>query len=1268
MSNSFQIGKRALTVAVAAATILWSVGFSAFVIPMTASATSAGDVVRSTSLSTLYYYASNGKRYAFPNEKTYLTWYSSFSGVVTLSDSEMAAIPLAGNVVYRPGSRWVKIQSDPKTYAVTPSGAIRWIETEAVAVGLAGSSWNTFIDDVADVFFADYTVGASLTSAANGYNGMLVSSGGSTYLLWGGQKRLVSGDGLSLNRYQTRFVLSGTGVSVSGLTSGADLSSADSELTNTAQTGAVVTTTGGLTVSLASDSPASMTLPSQASGVTVMKFNLTASSGAVTISQIDLRMSGLGATTNITSTYLYEGNSRLTNAKTFNSTTRVAYFGSLALSLTAGQTRTLSVVVDMADVTSSGNTFDVDITAASSITSTATVSGSFPVTSAVMNTSSTDVGSVTIAKNGTITNPIVGGEKHKVAEFKLTAGSSEDVKLYRVKLDVRSAADHSNFTLWQGSTKLADGTKGADTVTFVLPNPYTISQGNNRIFQVQADVGGENGDFIKVALEETSDIYAVGAKYGFGVVVTKTDYDETGGNCAATTDDCSYSVVQGGKLTFAFNGPVATKIGRDSTGVKLFRFTLTSQNATEIRDIDFSFAGSDFEGTASTDFNYQNFRLVNAATGNTVMGPMEFADSTTTATVATLDFTDDFSMTAGQSIDVELLADVKSGTAPYDVADADTITATLDVSGISARDSNNDDLTLGTDIVPSADIAGNAMTVDISALTIAEATPPANKTVVKGAQNVDFLGLSFQAGASSDITVSAITFAGYGDDDATFAADAKDVDPSSYILSCSLYDGTSGALIDGPESFTGTFAAGSGLDVAFSGFSWIIPAGETYKMIARCNLPNITPQNVGGAGANDIFALELNAAADVTSVNDDGDAVDETLTSGNTTQTVGITVTAAGSLAVVLAGDNPNSTIVLSNSTGVLVSKFKVTATNESFKITKLTMENDDLGALNGVTSLMLEYLNQAGATKTATGYLVGGIATFDGLELYAPQDNPVYLSVKANSGDFTVSSDNAVSASGDVMDIEWSSDEDNDDEFEATGLSSGTKLDDDDLASSFAGANTDAFLAANAHTMYKTKPTLSLASGSPSGAGVPGLSEVFRFNLAADSRGDVTVDELVFKVTISENGATAWNLCDLDDGATGLDNDDFTLYNTADLATAIEGGDSDWVLYDSDNTTCADDGAETIDYLGLTLTTSQVISAGTTKTYALYMDTTGANSANDDSIRVDIPLEAEAPTGGTDPDGVILWDDSNMTNAAGLNVDGTLVKNLPVTGGTIVY
>lgn len=115
----------------------------------------------------VYYYGADGKRYVFPNDRTYFTWYSDFSSIVTVTATELAAIPIGGNVTYRPGFKMVKIQTDPKVYAVAKGGTLRWVQTEGVAVALYGANWNQKIDDVPDAFFVNYTTGTPIASTAD---------------------------------------------------------------------------------------------------------------------------------------------------------------------------------------------------------------------------------------------------------------------------------------------------------------------------------------------------------------------------------------------------------------------------------------------------------------------------------------------------------------------------------------------------------------------------------------------------------------------------------------------------------------------------------------------------------------------------------------------------------------------------------------------------------------------------------------------------------------------------------------------------------------------------------------------------------------------------------------------------------------------------------------------------------------------------------------------------------------------------------------------
>lgn len=138
---------------------------SALAPSIASAAAQPGSLIRGSG-EAVYWYATNGRRYVFPNPRTFYTWFTPYdlANIDWISDSELAAISIGGNVSYRPGSRLIKITTDPKVYAVDTFGRIRWIESESVAIALYGSRWHTLVDDVPDAFFATYTVGASISS------------------------------------------------------------------------------------------------------------------------------------------------------------------------------------------------------------------------------------------------------------------------------------------------------------------------------------------------------------------------------------------------------------------------------------------------------------------------------------------------------------------------------------------------------------------------------------------------------------------------------------------------------------------------------------------------------------------------------------------------------------------------------------------------------------------------------------------------------------------------------------------------------------------------------------------------------------------------------------------------------------------------------------------------------------------------------------------------------------------------------------------------
>ncbi|TAL49898.1 hypothetical protein EPN81_04280 [Patescibacteria group bacterium] len=117
----------------------------------------------------VYYYATDGKRHAFPNEKVYFTWFDNFDDVIEVSADFMSDLTLGSNVTYHPGTRMVKFQSVPTVYAVARYGELRAIASEDIASDLYGSDWNQQIDDISDAFFSNYSFGETINSVQD-YN------------------------------------------------------------------------------------------------------------------------------------------------------------------------------------------------------------------------------------------------------------------------------------------------------------------------------------------------------------------------------------------------------------------------------------------------------------------------------------------------------------------------------------------------------------------------------------------------------------------------------------------------------------------------------------------------------------------------------------------------------------------------------------------------------------------------------------------------------------------------------------------------------------------------------------------------------------------------------------------------------------------------------------------------------------------------------------------------------------------------------------------
>jgi len=117
------------------------------------------DVYVNDPCTTVYYYADDGKRHPFTNERSYFSWFSDYSTLDIVSNGFMAALPLGDNVTYKPGYKMVKFPTDNRVYMVSRGAVLRPVADENTAIAFYGSTWNLAIDDISDAFYLDYTFG-----------------------------------------------------------------------------------------------------------------------------------------------------------------------------------------------------------------------------------------------------------------------------------------------------------------------------------------------------------------------------------------------------------------------------------------------------------------------------------------------------------------------------------------------------------------------------------------------------------------------------------------------------------------------------------------------------------------------------------------------------------------------------------------------------------------------------------------------------------------------------------------------------------------------------------------------------------------------------------------------------------------------------------------------------------------------------------------------------------------------------------------------------
>lgn len=122
---------------------------------------------KSDSCHSIYYYGTDGKRHAFPTESVYMSWFSNYNNVVTISNSAMKSLPVGENVTYHPGSVLVKLSGSSTVYAIEKGGVLRPFMNEAAAIATYGRNYSRYIVTMSTSMKNDYTFGAKIWSSGD---------------------------------------------------------------------------------------------------------------------------------------------------------------------------------------------------------------------------------------------------------------------------------------------------------------------------------------------------------------------------------------------------------------------------------------------------------------------------------------------------------------------------------------------------------------------------------------------------------------------------------------------------------------------------------------------------------------------------------------------------------------------------------------------------------------------------------------------------------------------------------------------------------------------------------------------------------------------------------------------------------------------------------------------------------------------------------------------------------------------------------------------
>lgn len=702
------------------------------------------------------------------------------------------------------------------------------------------------------------------------------------------------------------------------------MATCSSEGGETGETGETPVVTGPVTASLNAASPMQGGLVSLQAAAPLLVVDFA---GVGTVSSVSLKRSGFSNQDALTAVYLYDGNTRLTDAYTFNNAGDLV-MNNLAIGVNGTRTITVrgdvmanpvatqsTIAVGLVSYTADGTATPSNVQGGMLTFVAGSLAGITDGTNTVTGTPTVDAGTANYTIWGNTLSVSTRSVYLNGATFKMIGSAP--------------AAALSNVTLYVDGAAAATSVVGADgmIVFDTSANPMTLTTGSHTV-EVRADVVGGADRSFYVSLQKAGDIALTDSVYGANVAITSFATDNGG----------TISVGQG-TLSLTRDTSMSTDVTSSASNQTIGLYKLQAYGEdVKVMQVNVTI-------TDTPDTGLQNVALF--ADGAQVGSTQTLAAA---GSLLTFSLGSQLIVPAGSTVVLEVRADMLNASgASY----AGTLVVDIEVPSSQAQAMSSYALT-------SAGSPGTfTVTAGSATATVSKSLTVTNQTVGRNEAAVHVGSFIVEAGSTEDIRVTNlnVAFSGAAGTATTGAVEVTDI----ANLKVSLDGGATFRPSVNPNLTSNNFP----VDVT-------VPADGSVTVDVYVD---VTAASDSETITTVLYATARGAASNIAlsgSGFDSGSAVT------GQTMTVG-----EGALATltVITSSNTTAQYVIGPSTGVELIRYNVTATGGDTTITGLTF--DITGSASGAITKLTVTGNQGGSacSKTVTGNTV----TFTGCDIPVP-------------------------------------------------------------------------------------------------------------------------------------------------------------------------------------------------------------------------------------------------------------------------------------------